>query len=50
MVAYVVENVDTVWLLAADPLKSMDWMSPFVWVGRDKKLWMMMRGVPNPFE
>ncbi|HXG81980.1 MAG TPA: glycosidase [Sphingomicrobium sp.] len=48
MVAYVVEQVDAVWLIAEEPLKSMDWMSPFVWMGKDKKLWMMMRGVPNP--
>jgi beta-1,2-mannobiose phosphorylase / 1,2-beta-oligomannan phosphorylase len=48
MVAYVVEQVDAVWLIANNPLKSMDWMSPFVWTGIDKKLWMMMRGVPNP--
>jgi predicted GH43/DUF377 family glycosyl hydrolase len=48
MVAYVVEQVDAVWLIANNPLKSMDWMSPFVWLGTDNKLWMMMRGVPNP--
>ena len=48
MVAYVVEQVDAVWLIAGPPLKSMDWMSPYVWEGPDKKLWMMMRGVPNP--
>jgi len=48
MVAYVVEQVDAVWLIASEPLKSMHWMSPFVWMGPDKKLWMMMRGVPNP--
>jgi len=48
MVAYVVERVDSVWLIAGEPLKSMDWMSPYVWVGADQKLWMMMRGVPNP--
>jgi len=48
MVAYVVEQVDAVWLIAGPPLKSMDWMSPYVWAGPDKKLWMMMRGVPNP--
>jgi len=50
MVAYVVEKVEAVWLLANEPLKSMSWMSPFVWTGRDGKLWMMMRGVPHPFE
>lgn len=48
MVAYVVEQVEAVCLIASEPLKSMDWMSPFVWRGSDKKLWMMMRGVPNP--
>jgi beta-1,2-mannobiose phosphorylase / 1,2-beta-oligomannan phosphorylase len=48
MVAYVVEQVDAVWLFAAEPLKSMDWMSPYVWVGKDHKLWMMMRGVSHP--
>jgi len=50
MVAYVVERVDAVWLIATEPLKSMDWMSPYVWVGADNRLWMMMRGVPNPLE
>ena len=50
MVAYVVEKVEAVWLIAGEPLKSMDWMSPYVWMGTDRKLWMMMRGVPNPFE
>jgi predicted GH43/DUF377 family glycosyl hydrolase len=50
MVAYVVEQVDTVWLIAGEPLKSMDWMSPYVWLGADMKLWMMMRGVPNPMD
>lgn len=49
MVAYVVEKVEAVWLIAGQPLKSMDWMSPYVWMGKDQKLWMMMRGVPNPF-
>ena len=49
MVAYVVEQVDAVWLIAGEPLKSMDWMSPYVWAGPDKQLWMMMRGVPHPF-
>ncbi|HET9336961.1 MAG TPA: glycosidase [Sphingomicrobium sp.] len=48
MVAYVVEKVEAVWLIAGEPLKSMDWMSPYVWLGDDQKLWMMMRGVPNP--
>lgn len=48
MVAYVVEKVDSVWLIAGEPLRSMDWMSPFVWCGNDKTLWMMMRGVPDP--
>lgn len=48
MVAYVVDRVDAVWLIASEPLKSMNWMSPYVWLGTDKKLWMMMRGVANP--
>ena len=48
MVAHVVEQIDAVWLIAGEPLKSMDWMSPYVWPGKDGKLWMMMRGVPNP--
>jgi predicted GH43/DUF377 family glycosyl hydrolase len=48
MVAYVVEGIDPVCLSASEPLKSMDWMSPYVWQGTDNKLWMMMRGVPNP--
>ena len=48
MVAYVVEKVESVWLVAGEPLRSMDWMSPYVWLGTDGKLWMMMRGVPNP--
>ncbi len=48
MVAYVVEKVERVFLAADEPLKSMDWMSPYVWRGDDGKLWMMMRGVPNP--
>jgi predicted GH43/DUF377 family glycosyl hydrolase len=48
MAAYVVERVDAVWLIASEPLKSMDWMSPYVWFGTDQKLWMMMRGVSNP--
>jgi len=47
MVAYAVEKVEPVRLTAGDPLKSMDWMSPFVWQ-REGKLWLMMRGVPNP--
>ena len=47
MVAYVVEKVEDVCLAANEPLKSMDWMSPYVWA-RDGKLWLMMRGVPNP--
>ena len=50
MVAYVVEQVDAVWLIAGEPLKSMAWMSPYVWPGADGKLWMMMRGVPDPLE
>ena len=47
MVAYVVEKVEDVCLTANEPLKSMDWMSPYVW-GKEGKLWIMMRGVPNP--
>ncbi|MCL6698205.1 glycosidase [Sphingomonas sp. NSE70-1] len=47
MVAYVVEQVDQVCLTAAEPLRSMDWMSPYVWA-REGKLWLMMRGVPKP--
>ena len=50
MVAYVVEQVEAVWLIAGEPLKSMDWISPYVWLGVDQKLWMMMRGVPNPLD
>ena len=50
MVAYVVEQVDAVWLIAGEPLKSMAWMSPYAWMGKDRKLWMMMRGVPNPLD
>jgi beta-1,2-mannobiose phosphorylase / 1,2-beta-oligomannan phosphorylase len=50
MVAYVVEQVDAVWLIAGEPLKSMAWMSPYVWPGKDGKLWMMMRGVPDPLD
>ena len=47
MVAYVIDGLDDVALSAGEPLKSMDWMSPFVW--RDGKGFeMMMRGVPNP--
>lgn len=47
MVAYVVERLHDVCLIADEPLKSMDWMSPFVW--RDGPLFrIMMRGVPNP--
>ena len=47
MVAYVVEKIDPVCLTANDPLKSMDWMSPYVWE-KEGKLWLMMRGVPSP--
>src|SRR4029453_19075172 len=36
MVAYVVEQVDAVWLIAGEPLKSMAWMSPYAWLGPDK--------------
>jgi predicted GH43/DUF377 family glycosyl hydrolase len=49
MADYVVEAVCDVKLACGEPLKSMDWMSPFVW--RDGDLyWLMMRGVPNPLE
>ena len=49
MADYVVERVRDVKLACEEPLKSMDWMSPFVW--RDGDLyWMMMRGVPNPLD
>ncbi|MEP6784785.1 MAG: glycosidase [Sphingomonadales bacterium] len=47
MVAYVVEGLDPVELICAEPLKSMDWMSPFVWEDRHG-LRILMRGVPNP--
>ena len=47
MVAYVVEEVEPVCLTASEPLKSMDWMSPYVWQ-KEGKLWMMMRGVRDP--
>ncbi len=47
MAAYVVEDVEQVCLIAREPLKSMDWMSPYVWKGGGK-LWIMMRGVPRP--
>jgi len=47
MVAYVVEDTEHVRLSCAEPLKSMDWMSPYVWEAQGK-LWIMMRGVPNP--
>lgn len=48
MVAYVVEKVEPVCLRAGEPLKSMDWMSPYTWQ-KEGKLWLMMRGVPKPF-
>lgn len=47
MVAYVVEETEHVCLSCVEPLKSMDWMSPYVWQA-EGKYWMMMRGVPNP--
>ena len=50
MTAYVVEQVDAVWLIAGEPLKSMDWMSPFVWADTGGKNTMLMRGVPNPLD
>jgi hypothetical protein len=40
MTDYVVEQVDEVKLAAAEPLKSMDWMSPFVWQAQGQ-YWMM---------
>ncbi len=48
MVNYVVEGLAAVTLECGEPLKSMDWMSPFVWQAPDKTLAMMMRGVPRP--
>lgn len=47
MVAYVVEALDPVTLVCGEPLRSMDWMSPFVWPDRGA-LHLIMRGVPNP--
>ena len=47
MVAYVVEKIDPVCLTAGEQLKSMAWMSPYVWE-KEGKLWLMMRGVPDP--
>jgi beta-1,2-mannobiose phosphorylase / 1,2-beta-oligomannan phosphorylase len=47
MVDYVVERLADVTLVCDPPLKSMDWMSPFVWADTSG-LTMMMRGVPNP--
>jgi predicted GH43/DUF377 family glycosyl hydrolase len=47
MVAYVVEALDDVALVCGNLLKSMDWMSPFVW-RENGQLRMLMRGVPNP--
>jgi hypothetical protein len=49
-VAYVVEGLDDVALICGMPLRSMDWMSPFVWrETRDPpSMRMMMRGVPWP--
>lgn len=47
MTAYVVEALDDVALKCGEPLKSMDWMSPFVWRQGDV-LHLMMRGVPDP--
>ena len=47
MADYVVESLHEVILDCGEPLKSMDWMSPFVW--RDNgRLRMLMRGVPDP--
>ena len=47
MPAYVVEQTEHVRLTCAEPLKSMDWMSPYVWRAQGK-LWLMMRAVPHP--
>ena len=47
MVAYVVEALDDVSLDCGDPLKAMDWMSPYVWRDGDL-LRIMVRGVPDP--
>ena len=47
MIAYVVEQNEDVCLDCIEPLKSMDWMSPYVWQAKDQ-YWMMMRGVPHP--
>jgi len=47
MPAYVVEQTEPVCLTCDEPLKSMDWMSPYVWRAQDK-LWLMMRAVPHP--
>ena len=50
MANYVVEKLDEVQLETEEPLKSMDWMSPFVWRAGDdgKRLRMMLRAVPRP--
>jgi predicted GH43/DUF377 family glycosyl hydrolase len=47
MVDYVVEALAEVRLDCGEPLKSMDWMSPFVWQ-EGETLAIMMRGVPDP--
>jgi beta-1,2-mannobiose phosphorylase / 1,2-beta-oligomannan phosphorylase len=47
MVDFVVEGLSDVLLQCDGPLKSMDWMSPFVW-REGEALAMMMRGVPRP--
>ena len=47
MADYIVEQVAKVRLAANEPLKSMAWMSPYVWRTGDC-YWMMMRGVPQP--
>nr|WP_295669437.1 glycosidase [Sphingomonas sp.] len=47
MVAYVVEALDDVKLSCGEPLKSMDWMSPFVWEDATG-IRIMVRGVPDP--
>ncbi|MEP7005534.1 MAG: glycosidase [Sphingomonas bacterium] len=47
MAAYVVEALDDVLLSCSEPLKSMDWMSPFVWQDATG-IRIMVRGVPDP--
>jgi predicted GH43/DUF377 family glycosyl hydrolase len=47
MVAYVVEQLDTVVIAPGSILDGMDLMSPFVWK-EDKLYRVMVRGVPSP--